>query len=86
MLKFKVVGERTGQPIGFGRSVLRQFAHVVDAVICYVGFLFPLWDAQAADPRRQADVTTVCRAGQRNALTPVSASPMTSWCTSEVPS
>ena len=45
VLKFRVVDERTGQPIGFGRSVLRQFAHVVDAIICYVGFLFPLWDA-----------------------------------------
>jgi uncharacterized RDD family membrane protein YckC len=46
VLKFKVVGERTGQPIGFGRSVLRQLAHVVDAIICYVGFLFPLWDGK----------------------------------------
>lgn len=46
VLKFKVVGERTGQPIGFGRSVLRQLAHVVDAIICYVGYLFPLWDAR----------------------------------------
>ena len=46
MLKCRVVDERTGQPIGFGRSVLRQLAHAVDAVICYVGFLFPLWDAR----------------------------------------
>ena len=30
MLKFKVVGERTGQPIGFGMSIVRQIAHVVD--------------------------------------------------------
>ncbi len=46
ILKFKVVGERTGQPIGFGLSIVRQIAHVVDAVICYVGYLFPLWDAK----------------------------------------
>ena len=46
VLKCRVVDERSGQPIGFGRSVLRQFAHAVDAVICYVGFLFPLWDAR----------------------------------------
>jgi uncharacterized RDD family membrane protein YckC len=41
-----VVSEQTGQPIGFGLSVLRQIAHAIDAVICYVGYLFPLWDAK----------------------------------------
>lgn len=46
VLKFKVVSEETGQPLGFGMSIVRQFAHAVDAVICYVGFLFPLWDAK----------------------------------------
>ncbi|WP_461479861.1 RDD family protein [Mycobacterium sp. HUMS_1102779] len=46
VLNFKVVSEVTGQPIGFGRSILRVFAHFVDAIICFVGFLFPLWDAK----------------------------------------
>ncbi len=46
VMKFKVVGEATGQPIGFGRSVLRQIAHLVDALICNIGYLFPLWDAK----------------------------------------
>ncbi|MDT5064522.1 MAG: hypothetical protein QOK02_677 [Mycobacterium sp.] len=46
VMKFKVVSEQTGQPIGFGMSVVRQLAHVVDAVICYIGYLFPLWDAK----------------------------------------
>jgi uncharacterized RDD family membrane protein YckC len=46
ILKFKVVSEQTGQPIGFGLSVLRQIAHGIDAIICYVGYLFPLWDAK----------------------------------------
>lgn len=46
VMKFKVVSEQTGQPIGFGMSIVRQIAHVVDALICYVGFLFPLWDAK----------------------------------------
>jgi uncharacterized RDD family membrane protein YckC len=59
VLKFKVVSEQTGQPIGFGMSLLRQIAHAIDAVICYVGFLFPLWD-----PKRQtlADkiLSTIC--------------------------
>jgi uncharacterized RDD family membrane protein YckC len=46
VLKFKVVSEKTGQPIGFGMSIVRQLAHIVDAVICYIGFLFPLWDSK----------------------------------------
>ena len=46
VLKFKVVSEATGQPIGFGMSVVRQLAHFVDAIICYIGYLFPLWDAK----------------------------------------
>ena len=59
IMKFKVVSERTGRPIGFGNSVLRQLAHFVDYIICYIGYLFPLWD-----PKRQtlADkiMSTVC--------------------------
>ena len=58
VLKFKVVSEKTGQPIGTGMSVVRQIAHFLDS-ICYVGYLWPLWDA-----KRQtfADklLTTVC--------------------------
>ena len=46
VMKFRVLGERTGAPIGFGLSVVRQLAHLVDAVICYIGYLFPLWDAK----------------------------------------
>ena len=44
MLKFMVISEKTGQPIGFWRSFLRQIAHYVDQVICYIGYLLPLWD------------------------------------------
>jgi hypothetical protein len=46
IMKFKVVSEATGQPIGFGMSIVRQIAHFVDAIICYIGYLFPLWDAK----------------------------------------
>jgi uncharacterized RDD family membrane protein YckC len=59
VMKFKVVSEKTWQPIGFGPSILRQIAHVVDGLVCYLGYLWPLWDA-----KRQtfADkiMTTVC--------------------------
>jgi uncharacterized RDD family membrane protein YckC len=46
VMKVKVVSEVTGQPLGFGLSIVRQLAHFVDAIICYIGFLFPLWDAK----------------------------------------
>ncbi|MET0756991.1 MAG: RDD family protein [Mycobacterium sp.] len=46
VVKFKVVSEKTWQPIGFGLSVVRQLAHLVDTLICYIGYLFPLWDAK----------------------------------------
>jgi uncharacterized RDD family membrane protein YckC len=46
IMKFKVVSEATGQPIGFGMSVVRQLAHVLDGLVCYLGFLLPLIDAK----------------------------------------
>ena len=42
----KLVNESTGQPIGPGMSIVRQLAHIVDNIICYIGWLFPLWDAK----------------------------------------
>jgi uncharacterized RDD family membrane protein YckC len=46
IMKFKVVSEATGHPIGFGMSIVRQIAHAIDGAICYIGYLFPLWDAK----------------------------------------
>ncbi len=45
-LHFQVIDETTGEPVGFGRSLLRQLAHIVDAIPAFAGFLFPLWDAK----------------------------------------
>jgi uncharacterized RDD family membrane protein YckC len=45
-LGIRLVGEQTGQPIGPGMAFLRDLAHIVDGIICYIGFLFPLWDAK----------------------------------------
>ena len=59
VLKFKVVSEVTGQPLGFGMSVVRQIAHFVDALICFVGYLFPLWDAKRQTVADKI-MTTVC--------------------------
>jgi uncharacterized RDD family membrane protein YckC len=45
-LGLKLVGEQSGQPLGFGGALIRDIAHAADAIICYIGFLFPLWDAK----------------------------------------
>ncbi|MEU7876734.1 RDD family protein [Microbispora bryophytorum] len=47
----KVVGiqtvkEQTGEYIGFGMAVVRGICHIVDGLPCYVGYLWPLWDAK----------------------------------------
>jgi len=42
----EVLRERTGAPTGGWLSIGRQLAHFVDSVACYVGWLWPLWDAK----------------------------------------
>ncbi len=44
--KTKLIGEATGAPIGVGNGIIRQFAHIIDSIICYIGWLFPLWDSK----------------------------------------
>jgi uncharacterized RDD family membrane protein YckC len=34
----------TSRPLGPGLTLARQLVHFVDAVPCYLGFLWPLWD------------------------------------------
>jgi len=34
------------QPIGAGWSFLRYLLHIVDAIPCYLGYLWPLWDSR----------------------------------------
>jgi len=42
----KLVKISTGQPIGAGLSFVRQLAHIVDSLACYLGWLWPLWDSR----------------------------------------
>jgi uncharacterized RDD family membrane protein YckC len=48
IMKFKIVSEKTGQPIGFGMSVVRELIYLVAAGLCgivwLIAVLFPLWD------------------------------------------
>lgn len=51
----KLVGQATGQPIGFGMAIVRQLAHILDGLPLYIGFLWPLWD-----PQKQTFADKVC--------------------------
>jgi uncharacterized RDD family membrane protein YckC len=42
----KLISSQTGQPIGAGMSFVRYICHIVDALPCYLGYLWPLWDRQ----------------------------------------
>jgi RDD family len=39
--------------------VVRQIAHIVDTLICYIGYLFPLWDSKRQTVADKI-MTTVC--------------------------
>ncbi|MDW5325616.1 RDD family protein [Plantactinospora sp. KLBMP9567] len=45
-LGIRLIDEAAGEPIGAGKAFLRDLAHFVDGIICYIGYLFPLWDAK----------------------------------------
>ena len=46
LLGIKLIGERSGEPIGAGMAFLRYLCHIVDALPLYLGYLWPLWDAK----------------------------------------
>lgn len=45
-LSIWLFNDGTQQPIGAGKAFLRDLAHIIDSLICYIGYLFPLWDAK----------------------------------------
>lgn len=45
-LGLRLLKESTGEPMGAGLSFVRQLAHYVDSALCYLGYLWPLWDGK----------------------------------------
>ncbi|HZM30675.1 MAG TPA: RDD family protein [Acidimicrobiales bacterium] len=45
-LGIKVVDKYTGGPIGTGRGVGRYFARILSGLVCYLGYLWMLWDPE----------------------------------------
>lgn len=46
VMNIKIVRELDGQVIGGGLGIARSFIHIVDALPCLIGYLWPLWDAK----------------------------------------
>lgn len=55
VLGTRLVGDRTGQPVGAGMAFVRSLAHILDSMPFYLGYLWPLWDA-----KRQTFADKVC--------------------------
>lgn len=46
ILGVHLVGVHTGQPVGALRAAVRDLAHLLDAAVCYLGYLLPLFVAK----------------------------------------
>jgi uncharacterized RDD family membrane protein YckC len=55
-LNIRLVNATTGQPIGAGSAFVRDIAHILDALPCLVGYLWPLWD-----DKKQTFADKVCK-------------------------
>ena len=42
----RLVKVSTAQPMGAGLCFVRQIAHYVDSLVCYLGWFWPLWDSR----------------------------------------
>jgi uncharacterized RDD family membrane protein YckC len=42
----RLLREQDGQVLGGGLAIGRYFLHILDAIPCYLGFLWPLWDGK----------------------------------------
>lgn len=40
----RVIDARTGGPIGYGRSFIRLIGRWISGIVCYLGYLWMLWD------------------------------------------
>jgi uncharacterized RDD family membrane protein YckC len=43
-LNIRLIRESDGQPVGAGLAFGRSLLHIVDALPCYLGYFWPIWD------------------------------------------
>ncbi|WP_327120573.1 RDD family protein [Nocardia sp. NBC_01730] len=46
LLGIRLVDRASARPVGIGRALARQLAHLVDSLPCFLGYLWPIWDPQ----------------------------------------
>lgn len=46
VMGIRLLSDSSGAPIGAWMAFVRYLAHVLDALPCYLGYLWPLWDAK----------------------------------------
>jgi len=69
-LGIRVIDFNTGGPIGYGRGVIRYIGKIISGFVCYLGYLWMLWDRekQTWHDKLASDV-----------VVPVESYPVSSW-------
>jgi uncharacterized RDD family membrane protein YckC len=58
----RLLREQDGRLVGGGLAIGRYVLHILDALPCYLGFLWPLWDAKKQTFADKIVKTVVIRA------------------------
>lgn len=66
----KVVKIADGEVLGGVMGIVRRLAHIVDSIICYIGWLFPLWDPKKQTIADKLVNTVVLKDQERRPLSP----------------
>jgi uncharacterized RDD family membrane protein YckC len=46
VMGIKIIRKDDGHVVGGGMGIARMFIHIVDGLVCYLGWLWPLWDTE----------------------------------------
>jgi uncharacterized RDD family membrane protein YckC len=72
VLGLKLLRMDNGQPIGGGLAFVRDIAHILDGLPCYIGYLWPLWDSRRQTFADMVINTVVIARGRRRLPPPQS--------------
>ena len=70
LLGIRVIDFSAGGPIGYGRGFVRQLARILSGLVCYLGYLWMLWDREKQTWHDKLATTVVV---------PESAYPVQTW-------
>ncbi|MEV8568416.1 RDD family protein [Streptomyces sp. NPDC051322] len=62
-LGISLLREADGRPMGFGMAFVRYLAHFLDSLACYIGWLWPAWDAKKQTFADKVCSSVVVKAG-----------------------